>query len=129
MVQRVRSRLAHSGGCRSGRACPLRPGTSDVNLFRYCKRVINLDAEISNRTLDLGVTEQELDRPQVAGAPIDQRRLGPPQRVGTNSLESSPMLAIHLETSRAYWRGVMHWPTLRLPVNRNSPGFLLTARR
>jgi hypothetical protein len=28
-------------------------------LFRYCKRVINLDAEISNRTLDLGVTEQE----------------------------------------------------------------------
>ena len=32
--------------------------------------------------IDLGVTEQELDRPQVTGAPVDQRGLGPAQRMG-----------------------------------------------
>jgi hypothetical protein len=29
---------------RSGRACRLCPGSSDVNLFGYCQRVVNLDA-------------------------------------------------------------------------------------
>jgi hypothetical protein len=41
--------------------------------------VINLDTEIANRALDLGVTEQQLDGPQIAGAAIDQGSLGPPQ--------------------------------------------------
>jgi hypothetical protein len=50
--------MAHSGGCRSGTGCPLCPGTSDLDLFRYRKGIIDLDAEISDRTLDLGVTEQ-----------------------------------------------------------------------
>ena len=49
--------------------CQLCPGTSDLSLFRYREGVVDLDAEISDRALDLGVTEQELDRPQVAGAP------------------------------------------------------------
>ena len=62
-----------------GRACPLCPGISDVNLFRYCEGVIDLDAEIPDRTLDLGVPEQKLDGPEIAGPPIDQRRFGAPQ--------------------------------------------------
>jgi hypothetical protein len=41
--------------------------------------VIDLDTEIANRALDLGVTEQQLDGPQIADAAIDQRGLGPPQ--------------------------------------------------
>jgi hypothetical protein len=40
-----------------GRACPLCPGISDVNLFRYCQRVIDLDAEISDRAFDLGMSK------------------------------------------------------------------------
>src|SRR5690242_5572427 len=64
-----------------GRARPLCPGTSDINLFRYRERVIDLNAEVANRTFDLGVTEQELHRPQIAGAPMDQGRLRAPQRM------------------------------------------------
>ena len=37
---------------------PKRSGLSDINLFRYCNRVINLDIQISSSALDPGVTEQ-----------------------------------------------------------------------
>jgi hypothetical protein len=47
-------------------------------LFRYREGIIDLDAEKSDRTLDLRETQQELHGPQVAGAPVDQRCLGPP---------------------------------------------------
>ena len=63
--------LAQSDGWRTGRACPLCPGSSDINLFRYCQGVIDLDAEISDRAFDLGMPEQQLDSPQVARPPID----------------------------------------------------------
>jgi hypothetical protein len=51
-------KLAQTGGWKTGRACPLCPGISDVNLFRYCQRIIDLDAEISDRAFDLGMPEQ-----------------------------------------------------------------------
>jgi hypothetical protein len=54
-----------------GRACSLCPGISDINLFRYSQRVIDLDAEIPHRAFDLGVPEQTLDSPEVARPPID----------------------------------------------------------
>jgi hypothetical protein len=50
--------MAQTGGWRRGRACPLCPGISDINLFRYCQGVIDLDAEISDRAFDLGMPEQ-----------------------------------------------------------------------
>ena len=34
-----------------GRACPLCASISDINLFRYCQGVIDLDAEISQIVL------------------------------------------------------------------------------
>jgi hypothetical protein len=37
----------------SGRECPLCPGTSDVDLFRYRDGIIHLDAKISDRAFDL----------------------------------------------------------------------------
>jgi hypothetical protein len=37
--------------------------------LRYREGIIHLDAEISDRALDLGVTEQKLDGSQVARAP------------------------------------------------------------
>jgi hypothetical protein len=52
---------------------------SNVDLFGYRESIINLDTEIADRALDLGMTEQQLDGPQIAGATIDQRGLGPTQ--------------------------------------------------
>jgi hypothetical protein len=68
--------LAQTGGWRSGRACPLCPGISDINLFRYCQNIVYLDAEISHRAFNLGVAKQKLDGPKIAGAPVDQGSLG-----------------------------------------------------
>src|SRR6476620_519439 len=92
----------------SGRACPLCPGISDINLFCYGQSIVDLDTEISDSALDLSVAKQELDGAQVAGASVDQSCLGPPKRVGPNRRGSSPMLVSQPETSRAYWRVVMH---------------------
>jgi hypothetical protein len=49
--------MAQIGGWRTGRARPLCPGISDVNLFRYCEGVIYLDAEISHGAFNLGMSE------------------------------------------------------------------------
>jgi hypothetical protein len=59
-----------------GQSMSALPGISDVNLFRYRKGVINLDAKISDGAFDLGVAEQKLHSTQVARAPVDQCRLG-----------------------------------------------------
>jgi 4-carboxymuconolactone decarboxylase len=47
--------VARTGGRRSGRASPLCPGISYINLFSYCEGVIDLDPEVSDRALDLGI--------------------------------------------------------------------------
>jgi hypothetical protein len=41
--------MAQTGDWTSGRACPLYPGISDINLLRNCQGVIDLDAEIPDR--------------------------------------------------------------------------------
>jgi hypothetical protein len=61
----------------SGRTCPLCPGISDINLFRYCEGIIDFDAEISNRAFDLCMSEQKLDGPEIASPPVDQGSLRP----------------------------------------------------
>jgi hypothetical protein len=38
------------------------PGGSDFDLFRCGKSIIDLDAKVAHRALDLGVAEQELHR-------------------------------------------------------------------
>ena len=48
------------------------PGISDINLFRYRQGVIDLDAEIPDRAFDLGMSEQELDGPEITRPSIDQ---------------------------------------------------------
>jgi hypothetical protein len=67
---------ANEGG---GRACPLCPSTSDINLFCYRERIIDLDAEIADRTLDLRVAKQKLHGPKVSRSPVDQSRFRPSQ--------------------------------------------------
>ena len=51
------------------------PPVSDVDLLGDCKRVVDFDAKVSNGALNLGVTQEKLDSPQITGAPVDQRRL------------------------------------------------------
>jgi hypothetical protein len=51
----TRSRMARSYRCVLGRACPLCPGISDVDLFSYREGIIDLDTEVSNGAFDFGV--------------------------------------------------------------------------
>lgn len=46
----------------------------DSDLLRNLDRIINLDAEIAHGAFDLGVSEQELNRPQVASSMVDEHR-------------------------------------------------------
>src|SRR5690349_5219818 len=73
-----------------GRACPLCPSDSDINLFGYRERIINLDTEIADRAFDLGVAEQELHGSQIARAAVDQRCLGPAEGVRTKHPRIKP---------------------------------------
>ena len=56
-------------------------GISDINLFRYCDGIIYLNAEISDRAFDLGMSEQKLDGPEIASPPVDQGSFCPSQRM------------------------------------------------
>ena len=51
------------------------PFFSDVDLLRYGERIIDLDSEISDRTFQLRVAKQKLDRSEVARLAVDQSRL------------------------------------------------------
>jgi hypothetical protein len=57
------------------------PGISDINLFRYCQRIVHFDAQISNGAFDLGVAKQKLDSPEIASATIDQGCLSASERM------------------------------------------------
>jgi len=41
-----------------GQSVSALPGNSDINLFRYRKCIVDLDAEIPDRAFDLGMSEQ-----------------------------------------------------------------------
>ena len=75
----MRPEVAQTGGWKLGRACPLCPGISDINLFRYCQGIIYLDAQVSDRAFDLGMSEQKLDCPEIASPPVDEGSLCPSQ--------------------------------------------------
>lgn len=46
---------------------------SDVDFLGDAQSVIELDTEVANRAVDLCVTEQKLNRAQIAGFPVDHR--------------------------------------------------------
>jgi hypothetical protein len=58
------------------------PQCSDVDLFGDGERVIELDAEVPDCALHLGVPKEQLDRTKVSRSPVDQSCLGSPQRMG-----------------------------------------------
>ena len=53
------------------------PRLSDVDLLGYGQLVIDLNSEIADCTLDLGVAQQELNCSKISCLFIDQGRLGP----------------------------------------------------
>jgi hypothetical protein len=61
----------------------LYPGNSDVDFLRDLDRVINLDTEVANGALDLGVAEKQLNGTWIAGPLLDQRCFDPSKRVRT----------------------------------------------
>jgi hypothetical protein len=63
LLQRMTPLLARFCRERTGRACLLCPGISDVDLFRYREGIIHLNAKVSDGAFDLGVAEQELHSP------------------------------------------------------------------
>jgi hypothetical protein len=73
--------MAQTGCWKSGRACPLCPGISDINLFRYCQGIIHFDAQISNGAFDLGVAKQKLYGPEITSATVDQGCLRASERM------------------------------------------------
>ena len=52
---------------------------SNVNLLRYCKGIIHIDAEIPDSALNLSVAEQKLHGSQIPGAAVDERRFSSAQ--------------------------------------------------
>ena len=90
-MRRSRRRvLARNSRGSPGRACPLCPSISDLNLLRDRERVVDLDAEISDGAFNLGMTKQELHCSEVAGAPVYQRGLGSPQGMRSEHLWIEP---------------------------------------
>ena len=51
-------------------------GSSDVDLLGHFQRIVDLDAEITHRAVEVGVSEQQLHGPEILGAPVDQGCLG-----------------------------------------------------
>jgi len=57
----------------------LPPQGSNVDLLRYCKGIIHIDAEIPDSALYLGVAQQKLHGSQIPGAAVDERRFSSAQ--------------------------------------------------
>jgi hypothetical protein len=59
-----------------GRACPLCPGDSDLDLLRDREGIIDRDAQVSDGAFNLGMAKQKLHGAQVASTSVDEGRFG-----------------------------------------------------
>lgn len=73
----IQGRLRAGGGRTASGDC-----LSELDAFCNRERILELDAKVSDGAVHLGVPEQQLDRPQVTGLPIDQGGLRAPHRMG-----------------------------------------------
>jgi hypothetical protein len=76
----------------------------DVNLLRNGDGVVHLDAQIPHRALDLAMPEEQLDGPEIARTPIDERSLGSAQRVRVDSTDERNMMEHHDVSGGSQWR-------------------------
>lgn len=57
--------------------------TSDFRALCQCQCVLYIHPEISDRTFDLRMSQQDLDRSEISSSFVYDRRLGSPQGMGT----------------------------------------------
>jgi hypothetical protein len=107
-----------------GRACPLCPGNSDLNLFGNRERVVNLDAKIADRAFDLGVAEQELHGSRIHCAAVGQRCFGTAQGVGAKHPRVKPDACHPFGKKASILAGCHRSIAPTAPCNKHSPGFL-----
>jgi hypothetical protein len=69
-------RSAPVGAGRPGAFLPLYLG-----LLCHLQGIVHLDAEVTDRAFQLGMSEKQLDPVQVLSPAVDQSRLRPPKRV------------------------------------------------
>ena len=82
LVTRPDAQIWSDGGIWAiGQSVAALPVASDVELLGNIESVIEFDAEVSDGAFHLGMSEQQLDRPEIAGLAIDQGSLGAPQGV------------------------------------------------
>ena len=62
-----------------GGAIPLRPDSSDINLFRYGQSVVDLNPQVAHRAFYFLVSQQKLNCPQVASPSVNEGRFGSAQ--------------------------------------------------
>ena len=53
------------------------PHFSDVDLLSYGKRIIDFDSQVTDRTLDFRVAQQELNRSKIACFLVDKSCFSP----------------------------------------------------
>ena len=82
--------LAQSRLRERGRACPLCPVSSDVDLFCYRERIVDFNSQVPDRALDLGVPQKQLHGSQVARPPIDEGRLCSTERMRSEQAGIQP---------------------------------------
>jgi len=58
-----------------GQSVSALPSFSDIDFFSNFQSVVNLNAEVSDSTFNLGVTEQQLHCTQIPSSPVDEYRL------------------------------------------------------
>src|SRR5262249_1824172 len=69
---------------------------------RNRKSIVYLDSKVANGAFNFRMPEQQLDRAQICCAPIDQRCLGPPQRVSAELQRIKTDVGNHSPTCRAH---------------------------
>jgi hypothetical protein len=68
-----------SNAQKRGGAIPLRPDSSDINLFCYGQSVVDLNPQVAHRALNFLVFQQKLNCPQVASPAVNEGRFGSAQ--------------------------------------------------
>ena len=107
-----------------GRADPLCPGTSDVDLLGDR---VDFDAKIANRALDFAVAQYKLNRSQIPGPPIDERRFRSPQRMRPKEAWVQSDSGNPVRYQSRVLPGRDGHPATGWPTKRGSPGFFPAA--
>jgi hypothetical protein len=75
-------RLWHNSDVKGGQSTSALPPSSDINLLSDGKCIINFNAEVTNRTFDFRVTQEQLDGPEITRSAINEGRFSSAQRMG-----------------------------------------------